>query len=206
MHPVSSGEPVYRVVRAGNDPWWFSSSGDGRFDLEAPAGTCYLARQPLHALVEIIGSEVGSGTIGQEFLDRRRMCSLEMPKRAQLADCTSNRARGYGLTAELGTIVPYDCPHQWAAALRSYGTDGIRYQLRHVAAGAAAIALFDDASVEPAAAQRRSNGHVRTQWHPGTAAPITREQTDLLARDFSIRVARIPLLRDLELRPGRATP
>ena len=41
-----------RIHRRGRNPWWFSSDGSGRFDLEPGRGTCDLAEDPLGAFVE----------------------------------------------------------------------------------------------------------------------------------------------------------
>jgi hypothetical protein len=44
--------PLYRAHRAGTSPWWFACDTEGRFNLEFPAGTCYLAFDSVTALRE----------------------------------------------------------------------------------------------------------------------------------------------------------
>ncbi len=46
------------------------------------------------------------------------------------ADLLSRRAIGFGVTNELSTMVPYDTPRRWSAALRGSGFDGISYRTR----------------------------------------------------------------------------
>jgi len=43
---------LVRVCRAGASTWWFSSGGEGRFDLAPPEGTCYLATDAYAAIRE----------------------------------------------------------------------------------------------------------------------------------------------------------
>ena len=129
---VDPETPVYRVVRRGVGPWWFSSDGSGRFDLEAPEGTCYLATNAVGALLEVLGPELaGARAIGHDLLAEREVRELRLPRRVRLADTASRRAVSFGITAELTTIVPYDLPRAWARALAAIGFDGIRNSVRH---------------------------------------------------------------------------
>ena len=52
---VHAGTTLCRVTTSGLGPWWFSSDGQGRFDLEPPRGTCYLADEEVGALLEVLG-------------------------------------------------------------------------------------------------------------------------------------------------------
>src|SRR5690606_5570920 len=49
---VHAGTVLCRVTAAEHGPWWFSSTGEGRFDLVPPRGTCYLADDEVAALLE----------------------------------------------------------------------------------------------------------------------------------------------------------
>ena len=46
------GTEVFRSHTHGRGPRWFSSSGEGRFDLAAPNGTCYVAEAEVTKLLE----------------------------------------------------------------------------------------------------------------------------------------------------------
>lgn len=50
-----AGRSLFRAHLIERDPWWFASSGEGRFDLAAPHGTCYVAEDPVLTLLEVWG-------------------------------------------------------------------------------------------------------------------------------------------------------
>jgi hypothetical protein len=50
---------------------------------------------------------------------------------ARLAATTRRGAGRFGVTTELSTLLPYDLPRRWAAALRRHGFAGVRHELRH---------------------------------------------------------------------------
>lgn len=135
---------LYRVTRRGRGPWWFSSQGGGRFDLSAPEGTCYLACEPLAALLEVLGPRSG-GLVAREFFAERRLHSLRVPEERRLADCASRRATAFGVTLEIGAVVPYDRSRAWAHRFHEAGREGVRYRLRHDPQGSLGIALFGPA-------------------------------------------------------------
>jgi hypothetical protein len=68
-----------------------------------------------------------------------------VPRRyRRLAAATWKAAGRYGVTAELGTLVPYDLPQRWAAAFRAHGFKGMRHMLRHdPRSRATGVCLFD---------------------------------------------------------------
>src|SRR3989304_2867114 len=57
------GTTLWRMVRKGRNPWWFSSDGQGRFDLPFPEGTCYAALDEIAALLEGIGPDIEGGGV-----------------------------------------------------------------------------------------------------------------------------------------------
>jgi hypothetical protein len=119
---------VFRIHPAGLGPWWFSSDGHGGFDLPPPAGTCYLSLSPLGAFVEVFRDYtfVAAADVAARVVSR-----LRVPSDAVLADCTSPRARGFGVTAAIHSTADYDATQAWAFALRGHGYDGIRYFCGH---------------------------------------------------------------------------
>jgi len=119
---------LVRVCRRVNRTWWFSSDGSGRFDLDLPEGTCYLATDGFAALREA----TRTGPVTPGWMADRELRQVEAPDpRARLAAVTRARAAAFGLTTELVTITPYDLPRAWAAAFRQAEFGGIRHELRH---------------------------------------------------------------------------
>ena len=129
--------------REGHGAWWFSSDGSGRFDLEHPNGTCYLAETPLGALIEHFD---GIDLIPQGDLDQRRTSILSPGRALRLADCTSSQARSFGADLALSAGADYARTQRFAAWFHANGFDGVRYFLRNdPAATLIGIALFGSA-------------------------------------------------------------
>lgn len=137
---------VKRGHRATNGPWWFSSSGGGRFDLQAPRGTCYVAFDERTAIRETVGEALASlGVIAHAFAAERALSTLRVPGTHELADTCAEPAADFGVTRELCTMTPYDVPQAWAAAFDAE-FDGIRYQTRFTTGPTAnAVAVFGPA-------------------------------------------------------------
>lgn len=131
---------LHRICRKDRGTWWFSSDGSGRFDLEPPEGTCYLATD-LHAAIREASR---LGPVTPQWIAQRQARRVAPPDpRARLAAITYKAAGAYGVTQELVTMVPYDLPRRWAGAFRSRRFDGIRHQLRHdPRSRPAGVALF----------------------------------------------------------------
>jgi hypothetical protein len=172
-------EDLYRVSRRGRSPWWFSSSGAGRFDLPPPDGTCYVATDELGALLEAVGPDRDGGAVTTEFLAARRLWRLRAPAERSLGDLTARRAAGFGITAEIGTLVPYDLPRAWAARLHGAGWQGLAYWLRHDPARSEGVALFG--------AEGASES-----WPPGAERPLLPELLVRLRDECGIEVVEIP--------------
>lgn len=186
---------LWRVVRAGRGPWWFGSSLAGRFDLPGPRGTCYLASDPLTALLELIGPEMADGGVVPEgSLANRRLRQLRVPEAKRLADAISRRAAKW-VTAEIHTIVPYELPQLWAHAWDAVGFEGVRYFVRHdPSRDGFDVALFG------AAGERRSWKRGREQVIDSTV------QQDLLDR-CGVRVVPRPSKHSLTfVDPARRSP
>jgi hypothetical protein len=156
---VLRGTVLHRVTDAGRGPWWFASDGEGRFDLPPPRGTCYLADDPLVALLEALGPAGSAPVLAASVLDGRVVWSVALPDQCDAADLTARGARRFGVTAELAASTPYPTAQRWAAALAAAGYDGLRYRARHDPAGGRCLALFG------AAGERR-------RWRRGRPAPV----------------------------------
>ncbi len=170
-HVVPTDKALYRVVRKGRIPWWFGNSMDGRFDLEAPHGTCYVAQEDLAALLEVIGS----GPVTHNFLAARRLRMLFLPKPWDIADTCSRSATRFGITAEIGIGLPYDVSQAWAARLSEAGSDGVSYWLRHDPGRARGYALFAEAGE-------------KTRWRRGRERMITGRLLVRLRLEYGVEI------------------
>jgi len=173
-------------VLRGKGPWWFGSSMQGRFDLPEPEGTCYLATDEISALLEVIGPDLESGAISLDLLKARSLRKLRLPGKLNLADLTSREAVRFGITAEIGTLVPYERPQAWAAALHAADSPGLAYWPRHDPARKIALALFGP------------HGE-RKRWKKGREASISRDLIERLHEECGIEVLDVPRSDELIL-------
>jgi hypothetical protein len=120
---------IYRIHKSTGSPWWFSSTGEGRFDpMGTGMGACYLAEDPLGAWVEVFRKcqLLPEGEIAQ-----RSLLAVALKRDLRLADITSRRALSFGITASLGAGEQYENSQAFAARALQDGFDGVRYLLRH---------------------------------------------------------------------------
>ncbi|HXU30575.1 MAG TPA: RES family NAD+ phosphorylase [Thermoanaerobaculia bacterium] len=183
---LSSTTALFRVVHRGKGPWWFGSSMRGRFDLAEPAGTCYLVTDEISALLEVIGPDLERGAISSDFLKARSLRKLRLPEELDLSDLTSREAVRFGITSEIGTLVPYDLAQKWAAALHSAGSPGLAYWPRHDPARKIALALFGP------------HGE-RKRWKRGRESSISAELIERLREECGIEVLDVPRSDELTL-------
>lgn len=140
---LGSAATVHRAHSRDRGPWWFSSSGQGRFDLPAPGGTSYLADSPVSALRERLGTVLGeSSTVPASLLEDSVVSALSVPEDVVLADLESAIASRFGVTRELGTMVPYAVPQAWARGFREAQHDGVRYAPRFSTGDTFSYAVF----------------------------------------------------------------
>jgi RES domain len=178
---VHAGTVLCRVTTSGLGPWWFSSDAHGRFDLPKPRGTCYLADDEMGALLEVLGPVA---VVSAAWAKRFSIWQLGLPDECSAADTTVRAARGFGVTAELATMTPYDLPQRWAAAFAAAGYQGVRYRVRHDPGGSRALALFG------AAGERK-------RWPRGRRQDVDDRVLELLVDQTGLRVAVIPDAADL---------
>jgi hypothetical protein len=140
-------DPVLaRIHRLGNDARFFSSSGDGRFDLAAPHGTLYTAETGAGAFVEVFRVVP---RVPQAEVDARLLAGLRVPDARRLADCTATGARRLGVTAAIHSTTDYALCQRWAEAFAAEGFAGIRYRLSHDPSTAEiGLALFGDEGLD----------------------------------------------------------
>ncbi|WP_161958421.1 RES family NAD+ phosphorylase [Ornithinimicrobium cavernae] len=153
---VGPSRRLYREhgLREGDDGgcWWFASSGDGRFDLEDPHGTCYFGGTEGVAVRERCGRLMAMQIPITERLYAGRVVSeVCAPESAgALADLTSPAALMVGVTGELAATSDYALCQAWARACWDAGFGGLRYPPRFTPGGKeAAFAIFGDEGHHP---------------------------------------------------------
>lgn len=143
---IGAALDLYRAHRQTLGPWYFSSSGAGRFDLSGSRGTCYLALDLATAVREVVGSTLHDrGVVPAAIASDRAVSRLRLPTSRDVADLCTENAANFGITREIHTLVPYDVPRAWAHALDTV-TGGVLYESRFTTTvGANAVAVFDTA-------------------------------------------------------------
>lgn len=144
----TAGSQWFRQHAVGLTPWWFSSSGEGRFDLDPPRGTCYLAATPAAALRERLGPDLAlHGKVAASVVDGRVISALKLPNTVKAADLGADRASDvYGVTGELTVLTPYRLTRAWARVLSRAGFGGICGRLRFSLGGdSTGLGVFGDA-------------------------------------------------------------
>lgn len=157
-----------------------------RFDLLHPHGTCYLASDEISALLEVLGTDRIGGVVPAELFEARRIRELRVPRELSLSDLTSRRATRFGITVEIGPIVPYECPQAWAARLQQSGSLGLVYWLRHDPTGSEGYALFG------------LHGE-RRRWKRGRERRISGDLIERLREETGLEVIRIPRASQLRI-------
>jgi hypothetical protein len=155
------GVTLYRVWRhrspdgtTRDHPWWFASAptdvaDGGRFDLPEPMGTCYLATDPVAAILEALRAHLTALPTAE--LAVRRIATIHPPGRApDAADVTDPAVTGVGFTAALWAGLDRPLTRRWAAAIRRDGWWALRAGIQHDPTGRLrAITLFDGSGGHP---------------------------------------------------------
>ena len=129
-YALATSKRLWRMHRRGSNPWYFSNSRSGRFDLGEPYGTCYVATSDVLAVVEVLGPEFIGRVVPETFFRERMLTTIRSPNAVPLANTCVARAYGFGVTGELASMVPYTVPQQWAEAFHAAGFAGVRYRSR----------------------------------------------------------------------------
>lgn len=135
-----------RIHRVGKDARFFGSSGDYRFDLQSPRGTLYAAETAVGSFIEVFRAVP---FLAQDEVDARLLAGLRVPGDRRLADCTSSRARRFGITAAIHSTPDYALCQRWAEAFAGAAFAGIRYRVSHdPSMTEIGLALFGDEGVD----------------------------------------------------------
>lgn len=154
---LPAGSELWLVHDAGRWPWVCGCGDDARFSLDAPWGTCHLAREPLGALIESCCRE--EPVVDDEAMETQRLSRMRTEKVLRLADFADARAYGFGVSAEIHSSPDYARTQRWARAAHRGGFDGVHYLVRHdPSQRLSAVALFGPAGERrewPSPATRR---------------------------------------------------
>jgi hypothetical protein len=144
---------LFRISRRDAGEPYFGRSGANRFDApDRSYGTCYCGFDLQTAIAETVlhdlSPQSGVFELARSDLDARYLL--------RFTGGTLNLAVLYGASAKtlagdgaISTVVPYDIPQEWSAALHAHpdGFDGILYMSRHVNDRKAAV-LFEMAKLK----------------------------------------------------------
>lgn len=125
---LEAGQNLYRIHRSHNNPWFFSGSGDGRFDPPTPdRGACYLSTSKLGAWVETFRTAM---IIDEADVRTRSVATVKLDTAYRFADLTRRQALAAGVTGAMSSGADYGPSHALAADLQGE-LDGILWRLRH---------------------------------------------------------------------------
>lgn len=169
---VDGATPFYRAHHKNFGPWWFSSSGDGRFDLSVEGldetrcssvpksreqraleaaegmGTCYLGDSPATSMRERLGLPlVSAGCVPISEVADVLLSKLHLHHEFILANINDHdgNSANFGVTTELAASSPYEICQSWAREFNLEGLHGIYYKSRfNPALTACSVALFGE--------------------------------------------------------------
>lgn len=142
---VHRGQRWYRE-HGEKGPWWFAAGPGGRFNLDAPRGTLYLANGPECAARERIGMDQARvGWISAGLVRQRFVSELELQHDVSAARLTHGNALNWGVVSnELTAVDEYDLTRSWARAFDAAGFDGLWGRLRFSAGHGRGLSIFGD--------------------------------------------------------------
>jgi hypothetical protein len=140
---LRAGTRLYRIHRAVNEPWFFSS-GSGRFDPVGVTGrgASYWAEDTLGAWVETFRTRM---LLPEREIVERRLSVATLGEDVVVCDLTVRRALTAGVTVALTAGADYSVAQALAGRLRGKYV-AVRWRLRHdLRQRLIAIAWFGDA-------------------------------------------------------------
>lgn len=139
---VSKGTEWFRE-HGPQGPWYFASGPGGRFNLDEPHGTLYLANRSEAAARERVGPDhVAHGLIPASIVEQRWVSTLTLVETVAAAHVTHESAPSFRVVPELTVMRPYDTPRAWAAAFFAADFTGIWGQLRHSSGNCRGLSVF----------------------------------------------------------------
>lgn len=183
---------LYRCHSSDFGPWFFSSAPaddeqgpGGRWEVQAPDGTCHTGTGTAAALWERFGPDFHDlGFVPQDSVARTKVIFLDLDTSKRIADLQGPAGPRLGVTGELSTTGNYDMTQVWAQAAHDIGWDGIKAASRF-APQHDVVALFG-----PAGAADEGPG---TTGDAGDSVRLARMAGLIENQDF------IPALRKMQI-------
>lgn len=127
-------------------PWFFGSGPHGRFDLDSPGGTLYLASSAECATRERIGfDQVRAGFVTASEVADRYLSEVTLPTAVDAAHTTSADGLRWGVVAlELAGTDDYTLTRAWAGAFAAAGFGGLWTLLRFSGPHGRGLVVFGD--------------------------------------------------------------
>lgn len=139
---VTAGTQWHREHGA-HGPWYFASGPGGRFNLDEPHGTLYLANRPEAAARERVGPDhVQHGLIPRGVVQNRWVSDLLLQETVRAAQVNHDDAPDHRVVPELVVMRPYDTPRAWARAFFDAGLGGVWGALRHSSGTCRGLSVF----------------------------------------------------------------
>lgn len=184
---VPAGTQWYREHGA-QGPWFFAAGPGGRFNLDEPDGTLYLANRPEAAARERVGPDhVQHGLVPHGVVAKRWVSTLHLQEDVRAAHVNHDRAPDFRVVPELTVMRPYDTPRAWARAFARAAFDGVRSTLRHSSGTCRGLSVFGTAGPR--------------DW-PADPHPV--RLTTLLEGMVGIEVVGAPALDEIQVIPAPA--
>lgn len=144
--PLANGTTLYRCHQKKNGLWWFASDPSGRFNLDAPEGTCYFALDRVTAVLEVLRDDLNGIQVHPDAVTTRRVSVINAPAALRLADLGDATAWTFSVTNAIGAAdgsVPgtYDLTRAWASGFHAAKFEGVKYAT-HFSTQANGIAIF----------------------------------------------------------------
>ncbi|MFE0137958.1 RES domain-containing protein [Streptomyces sp. NPDC059037] len=166
----------------GAPAWFCDGSTPCRFDLPAPAGTCYVADTAFGAFVERflrIGRDCG---IAMDEVGKRRLATVGVSEAVRLIDLNQpQNLFKHGITPQLVHEMgpPYPLSTAFAVSAHSEDFDGVRYlSQRDITSSEVCMAVFAPTS-------GADTGKIFDVHHEG---PIRRELVEVVAATFEVPI------------------
>lgn len=139
---VAAGTQWYREHGV-QGPWFFAAGPGGRFNLDEPSGTLYLANRPEAAARERIGPDhVQHGLVPHGVVANRWVSTLHLHAAVTAAHVNHESAPAHRVVPELVIMRPYDTPRAWAKAFFDAGFGGVSGMLRHSSGTSRGLSVF----------------------------------------------------------------
>jgi hypothetical protein len=147
---------LLRISRFGSGEPFFGRAAANRFDDPGRVksrrfGTCYLGCSLEVAIAETVLHdelpEAGGFSVAVTEIESRWLVRFKGGNALKLADLTGAALKTLVGSGGISTIMPYDVPQRWAAALHAHpdAVDGLVYMSRHVN-DERAVVVFDRAA------------------------------------------------------------